>query len=212
MQRRPMPKQTSQPDNKKRTVIAVIFVLLLLVATGAWAMWNREDPQVRVVRNMMADFQNVPEDQRREHFGKFREEMEKLPEEQREVLRDEMRAGWEERETQRMKDFFSKTGPEQLAALDKIIDDMEKRRLERENDGKNRRDRGRRGGGGGGGRTQSFGVNSNGSVGASDRDRSRLDRGNPESRAYRDQFRHMMAQRMQERGIQGGGWGGRGRR
>ena len=215
MQRRPMPKQTSQTDNKKRTIIAVIFVLLLLVATGAWAMWKREDPQVALVRDMMDDMENIPDNQRREQFGKVRDEMEKLTEEQRDTMRDEMRGRWEQRENERMKEFFNMTAEQQTAELDKIIDRMENWRKEREKDGDQRRDRGDRGGRGdlGNIRPQSFGTDANGSVGASSRDKARLDRGNPENRAYRDQFRRMMAERMKQRGIQGGGpWGGRGRR
>jgi hypothetical protein len=215
MQRRPTPKQTSQTDNKKRTIIGVIFVLLLLVATGAWAMWKREDPQVALVRNMMAEMENIPDNQRREQFGKVRDEMEKLTEEQRDTMRDEMRGRWEQRENERMKEFFNMTAAQQTAELDKIIDRMENWRKEREKNGDQRRDRGDRGNRGdrGGIRAQSFGTDANGSVGASSRDKSRLDRGNPENRAYRDQFRRMMAERMKQRGIQGGGgWGGRGRR
>ncbi len=211
MQRRPMPKQKAQTDSKKRAVMITVFVLLLLVATGAWAMWNREDPNVVAVRDMMADFENIPENQRREHFGKVREAMDNLTEEQRDQVRDEMRRGWEERETNSLKEFFNMTAQEQTAELDRRIDRMEKWRKERANGGTNRGNRGGRGGGRGqrGTRTQSFGV---GSVGASDRDRARLDRSSPESRAYRDQFRQMMSQRMQQRGIQSPGWGGRGPR
>jgi hypothetical protein len=216
MQRRSMPKQTSQTDNKKRTIIGVIFLLLLLVATGAWAMWKREDPQVALVRDLMAGMESIPENQRREQFGKVRDEMEKLTEEQRDMMRDEMRGRWEQRENDRMKEFFNMTAAQQTAELDKIIDRMENWRKEREKDGDQRRGRGDRGGRGDRSnniRPQSFGTDANGSVGASSRDKSRLDRGNPENRAYRDQFRRMMAQRMKERGIQGGGvWGGRGRR
>jgi hypothetical protein len=205
-----MPKQTSQSDNKKRAVIAAVFLMLLLVATGAWAMWNREDPQVVAIRELVADFENIPENQRREHFGKVREAMDALPEEKRDQVRDEMRQGWEERESNRLKDFFNMSAQEQIAELDRQIDRMEKwrkERAQRDKDGGDRRNRGRRGS-----RAQSFGVGSNGSVGASDRDRSRLDRSNPESRAYRDQFRRMMAQRMQQRGIQAPSWGRRGPR
>ena len=45
------------------------------MATGAWAMWKREDPQVALVRDMMSNMENIPENQRREHFGKVRDEM-----------------------------------------------------------------------------------------------------------------------------------------
>lgn len=213
MQRRPV-KQTAQTDNKKRTIIAVVVLALLLAVTGgAWAMWNREDPQVVAVRQMMADIENVPEAQRREHFGKMREAMDSLSEEQRDIVRDEMRQGWEQREMERYEKFFSMSAQEQIAELDRQIDRMERWRQEREkNRGKDDGDRrGRRGGdrGNRGPRAQSFGVGSNGSVGISDRDRSRLGRGSPEGRAYRDQFRRMMGERMRQRGIQGPTWGGR---
>ena len=51
MQRRPPSKLKAEPDNKNRQrIIIAVVILLLLSATGAWAMWNREDPQMAKVR------------------------------------------------------------------------------------------------------------------------------------------------------------------
>lgn len=211
MQRRPNVKvQHSQKDNKKRVLLVV--ALLLLISCGvAWAMWSREDPQMTKVRDMMAEMEGVPWDQRRENFRAVREEMEKLSDEQRDHLRDEMRRGWEAREDQRLKDFFAMSREQQVAELDKRIDRMQEWMQRREKDGNERRGRGGRGRGGGrrGQRGQSFGRSADGGHGSIGHNSSRLDRHSADSRARRDTYRRMMVERMKQRGVQGGRFGRR---
>jgi hypothetical protein len=201
MQRRPIPKQQSQPDRKKRIILAVLLVLMLS-ATATWAMWSREDPQMAKVRDMAAEMEDLPRDQRRDQYRKMRDETEKLTEEQRDVFRDEMRQRWEARESKQMKDFFDLPREEQIAKLDERIDRMQEWQKRREGEGEGERRRGRRGGRGRGGRGgQSFGQNSDGSNAAVDRRNSRLDRGSADGRAQRTEYFRMMTARMKERGV-----------
>jgi hypothetical protein len=204
MQRRPPSKLKAEPDNKNRKrIIAVVLILLLLSATGAWAMWSREDPQMAKVREMGAQIEELPWDQRRQQFETMRVEYDKLTEEQKDVLRDERRQKWEEREAKEMKDFFSKTKEQQVAELDKRIDQMQEWKKKREQGG----DRGRRRGGGGGGgnrggqKTQNFGKDANGNSASVDRRMNSLDRRSADSRAQRSEYGRMMMARMKERGI-----------
>src|SRR5262245_4794322 len=119
MQRRPISKPKSTPDNRKRTILVVAFLLAILMCTAAWAMWSREDPQMTKVREMAAAMDGQ---WNRDQFRKMREETDKLTEAQRDQFRDEMRQRWEEREAKEMKEFFQMSPQEQIAALDKRID------------------------------------------------------------------------------------------
>jgi uncharacterized membrane protein YgcG len=202
MQRRPVTREAEKKKTKK--VFWIVLLLLLAVGATAWAMRTTEDPQLTKVKAMRAEIENenLTREQRREMFTKMRPEIEKLTEEQREGLFADRRREWEARERKDLKEFFAMSAAEQTAELDKRIDRM----LQWEKD---RGNRGGRGGGGfggggfggGGGRGQSFGRDANGNVGASARDRGRIDRSDPETRAQRDEQRRMMSERMRQRGI-----------
>ena len=69
--------------------------------------------------------ENLPRDQRRQQYETMRGEYDKLSDAQKDVLRDERRQKWEEREAKDMKDFFSKTKEQQVAELDKRINQMQ---------------------------------------------------------------------------------------
>ena len=164
-------------------------------------MTSGEDPQVTKVKEMRAQLETAPEEQRRELWGQMRQEMEKLPEAAREALFEDRRQEWEARENKQMQEFFSKPRAEQIALIDKQIDESEKRRVERDRrraQGQaNGGDRGR-GGPGGGGR---------GGRGGSDpaarmqRSKNYLDKSSPESRAQRAEYRRMADERRQARGL-----------
>jgi len=199
MQRRTASREPEKKSSKK--VVWIVLLLLLALGATAWAMRTTEDPQLAKVMAMRAEIENenLTREQRRELFEKIRPEFEKLTEEQREGLFSDRRRQWEARERKELKEFFAMTPAQQTAALDKRIDRMQ----QWEKDRGNRQGRGDRGGrgGGGGARPQSFGRDANGNVGASARDRGRLDRSDPETRAQRDEQRRMMSDRMRQRGI-----------
>lgn len=201
MQRRAASREPEKKSSKK--VIWIVLLLLVGLGATAWAMRTTEDPQLAKVKAMRAEIENenLSREQRRELFEKIRPEFEKLTEEQREGLFSERRRQWEARERKELKEFFAMTPAQQTAELDKRIDRFQQWEKERGN--RQGGDRGGRGGRGGGGgtRPQSFGRDANGNVGASARDRGRLDRSDPETRAQRDEQRRMMSDRMRQRGI-----------
>jgi len=200
MQRRIPAREPEKKNGKK--VVWIVLLLLLAMGATAWAMRSGEDPQLAKVKAMRGEIENenLSRDQRRELFEKMRPEFEKLTEEQRDGLFADRRRQWEERERKELNEFFAMSADEQKAALDKRIDRMVQWQKERGNR-EGRGDRGGRGGGGGGSRGQSFGRDANGNVGASARDRSRIDRSDPQTRAQRDEQRRMMSDRMRQRGI-----------
>jgi hypothetical protein len=205
-------KGESKSGGKAKWLVLVLLVLLFS-GLGAWAMTSGEDPQVAKVQALRAQLENAPEEQRRELWGQMREEMRKLPEETREALFEDRRKEWEARESKQMTEFFSKPRAEQIALIDKQIDESEKRRLDRERrraqggqvNGPGRGGpggpgggRGGFGGGGGGGRG---GRGATDPVARMDRTKSYLDKTTPESRAQRSEYRRMMDERRQARGL-----------
>ena len=135
----------------------------------------------------------------------MREEMDKLTDAQRDQLRSERRQKWEAREAKQKKEFFALPPDQQIAALDKRIDEMQKWRKSASR-GRAARDAAGPGGGGGGGgqggqRTQSFGRDADGGNQSTDRRKDQLDRGTADGRAVRSEMRRMMVDRMGQRGI-----------
>jgi uncharacterized membrane protein YgcG len=195
---------------KKWVVLALLFLLLL--GLGAWAM-SGPDPGVAKIQALRAEIDNASGDQRRALWGQMREEMEKLPEAAREQLFAERRQEWETRENKRMTEFFAMPRDQQIAAIDKQIDDWEKRRKERaqrQQNGAQANGQGGRGGpgggfgpGGGGGRGGGGGAGrSTDPSAALQRGKNYLDRSSPESRAQRGEYRRMVQDRRQQRGLQ----------
>ncbi len=205
-------KSESNSGGKAKWLVLALLVLLFS-GLGAWAMSSGEDPQVAKVQALREQLEAAPEAQRRELWGQVREEMRKLPEEAREALFEDRRKEWEARENKQMQEFFSKTRAEQIAMIDKQIDESEKRRVERERrraqGGQANRQGGGpgRGGPGGGG----WGGGGRGGRGVTDpaarmdRTRNYLDKTTPESRAQRSEYRRMMDDRRQARGLQPSG-------
>jgi hypothetical protein len=203
----------SNSGGKAKWLVLALLVLLFS-GLGAWAMTSGEDPQVTKVKELRAQLETAPDGQRRELWGQMRQEMEKLPEQAREALFEDRRKEWEARESKQMQEFFSKSRTEQIALIDKQINEQEKRRVERDR----RRAEGQANGKGGGGRGGPGGPGGRGGPGAGggrggrgatdpaarmDRTKNYLDKTSPESRAQRNEYRRMMDDRRQARGIQG---------
>ena len=121
---------------RKKTVIAVILMLLLLCG-GIWAMArNRPDPVVEQMKTeMLADLKRFndgtikPEEQRR-LMEERRTKMESLTDEQRRQVMEPMRKEMERRMNQKMAAYFALPVNKRAAFLDKEIMQMEKRRQE----------------------------------------------------------------------------------
>jgi hypothetical protein len=209
---RPSAKSSGDSSGKKKwVVIAALF--LLFAGVGAWAMSSRTDPHVLRVQELRVQMENAPPEQRRELWGQMRQEFEQMPEASREALFEDRRKEWEAREDKYMTEFFAKTKQEQIAEIDKRIDESEKRRKEREkrraqgNNG-NRGDRGQLAqaggnGGGGGGRGPGGGGGQRGAGGRDSLERRKgyLDKSSPDSRAQRGAYRRMMEERRAQRGL-----------
>lgn len=198
-------KSSGEPSGKKKwVVIAALF--LLFAAVGAWAMSSRPDPHVARVQELRVQMENAPPEQRRELWGQMRQEFEQMPEATREALFEERRQREDAREQKYMDEFFAKSKAEQMAEIDKRIDESEKRRKEREkrraagNNGNNgnRGQMAQAGGGGGPGGGRGPGGGNRDSL---ERRKGYLDKSSPDSRAQRGAYRRMMEDRRAQRGL-----------
>jgi hypothetical protein len=199
-------KSAGESSGKKKwIVIAALF--LLFAGVGAWAMSSRPDPHVQRVQELRAQMENAPPEQRRELWGQMRQEFEQMPEASREAMFEERRQREEVRESKYMAEFFAKSKKEQIAEIDKRIDESEKRRKERE---QRRAQRGNAGSGGGN-RAQLAQATGGGpgggrGPGSGNRDslqrrKSYLDKSSPDSRAQRGAYRRMYEERRAQRGL-----------
>jgi hypothetical protein len=202
----------AQPESsgKKKWTIAIVLLLVLLSGLGAWAMSSGKDPHVAKVEALRAQMDNATGDQRRELRSQMRAEFEQMPEAAREQFFADRQQEFEARQAKELSEFFAKPYAEQMAIIDKQIDESERRRKEwqqrQQNGGAqaNRQGFGGPGGGrgfggpGGGGRARS-----NDPAAALQRGKNYLDRTSPESRAQRSEQRRMMQMRRQQRGLQG---------
>jgi hypothetical protein len=177
---------------KARWIISLIIVLLL--AVGAWAFLPSKDPALARIESLRSQIDGAPEGQRRELFGQMRQEFENLRPESREQLRDQFRQRWEQREQKFLNDFFAKTPQDQIAAIDKQLDDEQRREKERQQRRAQGGDRRGRGGPGNAQRGRGRGD-------SLERRKSYLDRTSPQTRAQRSEYRRMRDERRRERGL-----------
>ncbi len=108
-------------ENKSRTTLIVAVLVSVLGTLGAY-WYFRPDPQLALVEEMREqmrseDMKNMTREQRREFFGQFRKEVEKLSIEQRRQLFANRRNPFRER----LEKFFQATRKEQVAMLDQTI-------------------------------------------------------------------------------------------
>ncbi len=198
---------------KKKKVL--LLGLLAAISAGlAWALLlPRTDPQLAKVAELQTKVfdrqSNLPPEERREAFAELRREAEKLtPAQQAKLMRDNPPPFVRQMEKQ-MRDFFDLPADKRAAALDRAIDEMEKRRREME---KRFAENGGRPGGPGGG----FGGGPGGGPGRGgppgglagmdpqrrqDMAKRMLDGSTPESRAMRSEYMRQMQDRRQQRGL-----------
>ena len=190
---------------KKKGWLGLAGIVTLLFACGiGWAWWFKTDPQVELVRELQAqafseESRALEPAERREMFAKIREASEKLTDEQRRVLREEVRGSFQGRMRQRIGGFFELSGDERIAYLDEQIDEMEERRAQRERNGEvggRGPGRGRGGARGGRGRGDMTAEQRN------DRRRGFLDRTSAEDRAQFTAYMEAINKRREERGLQ----------
>jgi hypothetical protein len=192
--------------------IGVAAIAILVMGVGAWAlgMFHRVDPQVAELEQMRTQMfanRDVPQAERRQQFGEMRQRMESLTEEQRRQFWENGREQFMQFAEQRMDEFFALSPEDQQKRLDEIIDRMLERRKEREQNPQ--ADGNRRGGGGRQGWQNMTDAQRDAAR------KQRLDRTSPELRAGFSEFRRMMNDRLEARGLPpdqfGGGFRGMGR-
>ena len=192
--------------DQRRVTIATVMILVTVFGS-AWALgfFRGTDPAVaelQQLRDQMFVNRDLPEAERRAAWENFRQRMDNLTDEQRDALRRDGRERFQQFAQLRMDEFFMLSPAEQQARLDEILDRMQERQRER---GQNP-NAGNRGNRGGRGRNLTDAQRD-------ERRKRRLDRVDPKMRAQFSQFRRMLDDRAQQRGLpplQGrGGPGGR---
>lgn len=184
---------------KKKWIIST--VILLLMAVAAWALVPAgPDPAVARVQGLRDQMENAAPEQRRELWGKLREEYRNLPEEDREQMWSERRQLWEAREQKFLNEFFAMTPAEQMAKIDEQLEEDEERRKRWAERRSQQGDRQARGGQRGGGRD---GFRGRGRSGRSSIERRKgyLDRTTPQTRAQRSEYRRLRAERREQLGL-----------
>ena len=204
------------------------LVIMFLVSGTAWASWRyfrspRIDPEVEAKLTTLHQ-QLAPEaavklspKKRQELVTELHQQVEQLPPEQRELLREQQHEAMQKEMEKRVQDFFALPPSQRTAALDKQIDEMQRQRqaweqmraqANRQRSGTNQPTSG------------NAQANRGPSAGHSPRaprpkDHAtqitrrvgRLNRSSPEMRAYRA----LLAERMKQRGITPPSGGPRGR-
>lgn len=186
--------------NKQRVIMSGVTILLVVLA-AAWAMgYLSGDPAVAELQQLRDQMRDASDTERQQLRDQFRERMGNLTDAQRDVFRQAGRGQWQQFAQQRMDEFFALPQAEQKQRLDEMINRMVARQNERERNPQvgNRGDRGNRGGG----RNMTEGQRDQ-------RRKERIARTDPKSRAQFDQFRRMLNDRRQERGLPATGGGGR---
>ena len=199
--------------NRSAWIAGGVLLLLMLAACGiGWWLISESDPRVARIEQLQAELATLPDSDeaaRREKFTALRTEMESLPEEQRQQLRESMGNVFRQRMTEQIHRFNQLLPQDRAAFLDAEIDRMESRRS-------NGNTGGRRGGPGGGGGPSGFGGPPGSGPGGGPgggprgnrseeqreaRRRSRLDGTSAEQRAEFAVYIEAMRERRKARGL-----------
>jgi hypothetical protein len=185
---------------KKQWTLAAAVLLLLLLGLGAWRL--RPDPDVEKVKSLRQELfekgGKMSAEERRSKWHELREAGRRLTPGQRRALRDDFR----KRRKQQLERYFTLSAEDKEKMLDQLIDRMEARRRQWQQNransaaGQNGQERTGRGGWS--------------RLSAEERDQRRrqwLDSTTPEERSQRDQFWKDLRSRMNQRGLGGWGWG-----
>lgn len=214
----------------RKAVIAAVFIVLV-AAGAAWALGmfssNAQFAELNQLRQQMFASRDLPDEQRQQLRGQFRQRIESLSDSERQQFFENSRGEWMQHAQERMDEFFALPAQERQARLDQMIDHMAQRQRERaqnpnaaNNRGPGNGPPGGPGGGPGagpGGRGRGGWANMT-EAQREQRAKQRLDRTTPKMRAQRNEFRRQLTQRLEERGLNPddfhggfhGGWGRRG--
>lgn len=174
----------------KNLVGLTAMIVCVLLASWAFGLFGGEsvDPKVAELEQEAKKISEVPEDQQRDAGRAFFEKMRdaNLNEDQRNEFRERMMPMMMKMMEARMDTFLAMTPEEQLAEMDKRIDEQEAWRKEREANSSER-------GGPGGARTPEQ---------MEARMKGMLERTTPDQRAKFETVVTMMNQRREERGLE----------
>jgi len=187
----------------KKKKIALLTLLVALGATIAWALLPQGvDPQVAKVTELQQKlFANGPggnstttPDERRKAFREFRQELEKLTDEQRDQWMRDHPPPFARAMQKRIRDFFELSPDKRKEALDRSIDEGEARRREMEK-------RFAANGGRPGGFGPPFGGRNMDSQQRASMAKRMLDNTSPQDRAQMSEYGRQMQERRRERGL-----------
>jgi len=222
---------------ERKGLIALGVTGVVIVGAGAFIARATLFPPKDKADQLLAEMKSTPEEQRGESMRRFREQADQMTEEERQKLREGMRAMFEEQIDERVNEYEEASDDQKVAVLDKHIDDFvarradwEKRRAEWEADrarsgenapggGQAGASQGGGGAGGAGGRegdTARGGPEGRGPGGPRqpptiEERKRRMEGTNPDSEVRRMRYFRAVRERAQKRGIEmGPGPGGRG--
>ena len=189
-----------------RSRIIAATVVLAVCLGIFWAVRHSsasaQIEKIKTLETKLATADKLPDTERRALRDQLRTEFQNLPEAEREQLGRERREGFERRMQEHIHEVLQLPPAQRVAAIDKQINDDERRRKEWEQRGKNGKAKGgsgkggpgKGGGGGGGGRNMSEQARN-------ERRKARLDSTSPQFRAEMVEYRRQMDQRRAERGL-----------
>ncbi|MCI0492657.1 MAG: hypothetical protein L0Z07_06950 [Planctomycetes bacterium] len=173
-----------------------VFIGITIVVVAAAAAWGfgffGADPVAAELQQLRDQMQNLdlPEAQRDQLRDQFRQRIDSLTDAQRQEYFEASRGQWTQWAEQRLDEFFALAPDAQRQRLDELIGRMLQQRNDRDRN-PNTNDR-REVRGGGGSLTEAQ---------RDERAKRRLDHSTPKMRAQFDEFRRMLNQRLQARGI-----------
>jgi hypothetical protein len=192
-------KSTASTNKSTKRAVWAILLLLLLVAV-IWAMWTPgKDPQIAKIQDLRAKMEDASGEQRDQMRQQLREEFRKLSPEARRAMFAER---WQQRERNRMGEFFAMSYAEQIAAIDKDIDRQNERRKrweQRQAQDQQSNSQSQNGGNGNGGRGGGWGGGT--PQDRLQRQKAYLDNTTPIEREQRAQYRQLQQQRRTQRGV-----------
>lgn len=195
---------------KRRAIIGGVVMILLLVGSGwAFGLFSGSDPAIAELQQIGSKMwdRSVPEAERNQLRGDFRQRMESLSDDQRRSFFDASRGQWAGREQQRMDDFFKMSKADQQKRLDEILDRIVKGRASQQQNAtgvnlqNGQQNQANGGQSGRRGANSSRGPRDQSAAAREERSKRRLDRTTPAMRAQFTQFRKQLDTRAQQRGI-----------
>ena len=191
-----------------KTKLILITAGVILLGTAVTAAWlvNRPDPDIVKLQNLRERMSDATDEERRAVRTEMRESFRNLSDDQRRQISEQ----WMDHMEERMNSFFALPPEEQERELDQQIDRMvgwRKEREQRSQSGEGAR-RGGPGRGGGEARGGRGGWQNMTESQRDERRKQRLDRTSAKMRAQFTEYRRMMRERMEARGVEGGGRGG----